>query len=355
MKRIIIMPLFGIGDALMCTPALRNLKERTGAHVSFLHMFRTTHDVISNNPHVDENLYYPLIDSSRLSGIRYLLNLRGGFDASINFYPSNRRDYNLASLIVGAPVRIGHRYREGDLSGFNFLNNRTVMEDDNLHNVEENLRLLEFVGVDGQEPYPMEIHLSHEEKEAAREWLFDRGLGTDRPLVGLHSGSSVFKDHTNKRWPAENFAVFMRDLTERIEGVVFLLFGGPEEKPLKEQVISTSGLPGGRAFTVETAGIRATAAIMESCSGMLSNDSGLMHLAAALRVPTAAIFGPTNPEWLRPWGVDNRVLRSGDCEPCFRYSPVPVKCSTGGFQCIQDISVEDAVEAVVALVEGRAE
>jgi len=351
LKRVIIMPLFGIGDALMCTPALRNLKEKTGAHITFLHMFRTTHDVILHNPYVDELLYYPFLDSSRISGVRYLLSLRGGFDASINFYPSNRRDYNLASFLVGAPLRIGHRYREGDLSGLNFLNNRTLMEDDGLHNVEENLRLLSFLGVDRPEPYPMEIHLSPQERSAAGKWLSDHGIGQDATLVGLHAGSSVFKDHTNKRWPAEKFAGLMRELARKRKDVVFLLFGGPEEKPLKDHVIGLSGLPEGKALTVETPGIRPTAAVMGSCSAMLSNDSGLMHLAASLRVPTAVIFGPTNPLWLRPWSVSSRVLNSGDCEPCFRYSPVPVNCSRGGFPCIQDIEVGDALEAIEELLD----
>jgi ADP-heptose:LPS heptosyltransferase len=108
-KKILVLPMYGIGDVLMTTPALRNLKEQTDVEVTYLHMFKTTHDILMHNPYADRHIYFPFLEVSKLSGFRFFLQLRGKYDYSINFYPSNRRQYNLAAYVVGSPVRIGHR------------------------------------------------------------------------------------------------------------------------------------------------------------------------------------------------------------------------------------------------------
>jgi heptosyltransferase-2 len=152
-----------------------------------------------------------------------------------------------------------------------------------------------------------------------------------------------------KRWPAENFVELIRRLSLRSPGYRFLLFGGPEEDPLKEEICAKTDL-GGHVVAVKTAGIRQTASIMRRCRLFITNDSGLMHLSAALQMPTVAMFGPTNPLWLHPWRCEHRVLRHGSCPACFRYSPTPQMCRTGGdFSCIKNITVEEAMEAAVSL------
>jgi heptosyltransferase-2 len=105
----------------MTTPALRNLKEQTGAKITYLHMFETTRDILLHNPCIDENIHFPFLSAGRLEGLRFLMDFRKQFDCSINFYPSNRRDYNLASFICASPLRIGHRYARNNLTELNFL------------------------------------------------------------------------------------------------------------------------------------------------------------------------------------------------------------------------------------------
>jgi heptosyltransferase-2 len=347
-RRVVVLPVYGIGDMLMATPALRNLKERTGAHITCLHMFKATRDVLAGNSTVDENYHFPFLDSGKAAGLRFLLRFRGKYDASINFYPSNRKDYNLAARLIGAPVRVGHRYARKDVSQLNFLKNRTFTEDDSLHNVEEDLRLLTFFGIEEPEPYPLSLHLSAAEEQQADAWFRERGVEGDE-CVGFHPGSSLFKAHAMKRWPGENFVELIRRLSLRSPGFRFLLFGGPEEDELKEEIREKTGL-GDHVVPVKTAGIRQTASIMRRCRIFITNDSGLMHLAAALQIPTVAMFGPTNPLWLHPWRCEHRVLRHGSCPACFRYSPTPQMCRTGGdFSCLRHITVEEAMEAAVSL------
>jgi heptosyltransferase-2 len=347
---IIILPLYGIGDVLMSTPAVRNLKEQIGARITYLHMFRTTYDILQGNPYIDENIHFPFLEASRLQGIKFLMGFRKKYDASINFYPSNRRDYSLAAFIIGCPMRIGHRYVRRDLRELNFLKNRTYKEDDGLHNVEEDLRLLDFLGIKEKTPYPLEIYLSEEEKTLAGSWFEKRGI-SGRLAIGFHPGSSVFKAHDRKRWQAGKFAELIRRLAEKDGAFVFLIFGGPEERTLKEEVRTLCGLPES-VFTVDTENIRHTAAITERCGLFVANDSGLMHVSAALQVPIVGIFGPTNPTWLGPWKCSHRAVSLGyQCGPCFRYSPIPQKCYEGtDFSCVGDIEVDEVMEAALSLL-----
>lgn len=345
--KVIIMPLYGIGDVLMSTPAVRNLKERLGAHITYLHMFTSTRDILINNPDVDESHHFPFLTSSKAAGLKFLLKFRGRYDASINFYPSNRRDYNLAAFVVGCPIRVGHRYVRRDLRELNFLKNRTYKEDDTLHNAEEDMRLLGFLGLKDPAPHPMRLILSDEEKQQAQNWLKEQGLA-EAPLIGFHPGSSLFKAHAKKRWPAEKFSSLIDALSSHYPELRFLIFGGPEELELKEAVRSGAA-SAEKVLIVQQGSIRDSAALVARCKAFVANDAGLMHVAAALGVPTVGLFGPTNPVWLAPWKARHKAIRlAGDssCGPCFRYSPIPQRCLDGNeFNCVTDIPVDEVVEA----------
>lgn len=349
--KILVLPLYGIGDVLMSTPAIRNLKEQLDCEITYLHMFRTTHDILLNNPYIKENIFFPFLTSSKLEGIRFLLQFRHKFDCSINFYPSNRRDYNLAAYIIGSPLRIGHHYVIRDTTELNFLKNRTVREDDSIHNVEENLKLLDFLGIEEKKLYPLEIYLTDEERVVAQRWLNGRKIDEKSVLVGVHPGTSVFKGHDRRRWSEESFARLIDMLAAERENAVFLLFGGPEEAPLRSAVMSLVR-DRVRVIPVDHVSVRHAASLMMDCRLFISNDSGPMHMAAAVRVPTVAIFGPTNPVWVRPWGVPHKVVRTCiSCSPCFRYSPRPMRCGSGrDFACLQEISVEEVHDACLDLL-----
>jgi len=340
-KKILVIPPYGIGDVLMTTPAIRNIGERLDAEIIYLHMFRTTCEILQNNPFIKANVLFPFLEKGRVDILRFLLGFRGRHDFSINFYPSNRRDYNLAAFLAGSPVRIGHRYVLRDLLEMNFLNNKTIHEDDNLHCVEENLKLLGFLGIREATRYPMEIYLTEDEKRSAESWIRDH-KADGKTLIGIHPGTSVFKNHGKRRWPESSFAALIDKLAGNLDDPVFFIFGGSEEKPLQDVLVSMVNskakliLPGAIP-------IRQAAALMKRCNLFISNDSGPMHMAAASGVPTVAIFGPTNPVWVRPWGVRHRVVRRElPCSPCFRYSPRPLECvANRGYECINDISVAE--------------
>jgi len=351
--KIVVLPMYGIGDVLMTTPALRNIKEHLDAEITFIHMFKTTADILSGNPHVDMNLHFPFLSESRIRGFRFLTSLRGKYDCSINFYPSNKRDYNLAAFVIGCGERLGHRYAVRDLLELNFLKNRTLKEDNSLHNVEENLRLLSFLSIERPQPYPLKIYLSEEERGFAMNWLRERKLDA-RILVGVHPGTSSYKNHERRRWPEVSFAGLLDRLSRETDNVSFLLFGGPEEKDLRDRVISLSRYPQ-NIYPVESVTIRQSASIMAACNIFVSNDSGPMHMAVASGVPTLGVFGPTNPDWVGPWHVNGRVCRLGTdmpCSPCFRYSPRPLECRAKlDYACLARVRVEEVFDGCLSLLK----
>ena len=352
MKKILVLPMYGIGDALMTTPALRNLKEQMDAEVTYLHMFKTTHDILMQNPYADRHIYFPFLEASKLSGLRFFLRFRGKYDYSINFYPSNRRQYNIAAYAVGSSVRIGHRYIRRDYRELNFLKNRTIREDDALHNVEENLRLLNFLHIRDAKPYPLELYLTEDEKTFARQWLRVKGIGENR-IIAIHPGASTFKNHAAKRWPETSYAELINRISGELEGCTFILFGGPEEEALKGKIMSLVNNPK-NVLSTDKLSIREAAALMERCNLFVGNDAGPMHMAAALGIPSVAVFGPTNPVWVGPWRVRHRIVRLGlPCSPCFRYSPTPMVCQAkADYACIREIGTEPVLKACLELLDG---
>ena len=106
---------------------------------------------------------------------------------------------------------------------------------------------------------------------------------------------------------------------------------------------------------VEAKSILDSAAVMRRLNLFISNDSALMHLAGALGLPTAAIFGPTNETYVHPWKTRYKIVHTGiECRPCFVYSPKPLVCyrtdPAEHFLCMRGIEVDQVFNAAKELL-----
>jgi len=313
-------------------------------------MFRGSEELLETNPNVDEVMMWDFLGQGFLRSLRYIVRLRRrGFDLSITAYPSNRVEYSTIASLIGAKVRAGHRYAHRDLRSGNFLYPRTIPEREERHNVEENLALLRSLGIEAQEPVQLDIYLSQEDERFADAWLEDREL-TERKRIGIHAGTARFKNHVCRRWPKERFAA-LADLLHERHGAAPLIFGGPDETELKTTI---AGLMSTEAYPVHGTTIRQTAALINRCDLFISNDSALMHTAAALSIRCVAVFGPTNPTWVHPYGTRYEIVRKGlDCSPCFYYSTKPLSCYTRrDFACVREIEATEVLEAAERLLPG---
>lgn len=145
---------------------------------------------------------------------------------------------------------------------------------------------------------------------------------TDRPIVGLGFGASY--GHA-KMWAKDRYAQLIGRLAETAEVV---LLGAESDREMEREIMAIAGAKA--VSLVGKTDLTALAAVMSRLSLYITNDTGPMHIAAGLGVPTIAIFGPTSPEETRPIGANVTVIRhKADCAPCFkRECPVDHRCMT---------------------------
>lgn len=343
MKRVLISPLYGLGDVLMTFPAVEILKKnKPDWHITYVTFSKTVQSILSLNPYIDEVVYLPLTQVSKLkSAFLTVKHFFRKFDITINFFPSNRIDYNIFSFLTASSLRIGHRYQNMDISQLNFLKNLTILENPSLHCVEENINLIKLIGVGVDNIPSLSIYLDKSIIEETKVYLKDE----KRLKIGIHPGSSKFKGHKNRRLPVEKFLNIIKHFPE----ADFYIFGSSEEQEEVYFLVNHTK----NAIPIFDLDIITVASIIGNLDIFISNDSGLMHLASAMKRPVVAIFGPTNPVWVRPWNKPYKIVRLNlECSPCFVYSPKPLECSLETkFKCLRDIPEDMIVEAIKELLD----
>jgi heptosyltransferase-2 len=207
------------------------------------------------------------------------------------------------------------------------------------HHVHHYLRLAGALGA-SSEPLAPRIEVGEEEVAAAR-LKFGLTQSEGRPWFGLNPGAEY---GPAKRWPAERFTVAAVALGKTLN-CRWVIFGGPAEVELGGSIARDLGQGTGEP-AVNLAGqtsLRELAATLKVCDWVLTNDSGPMHLAAAVGSRVAAIFGSTSPELTGPiFSPGARIVRQPvACSPCFlRECPIDLRCLRG-------IQAQQVVEAVL--------
>ena len=360
-RRIIVFCLPGIGDAILFTPALALLRRLfPQAHIAVMTMFRGTADILATNPDLDEVHHFDFFNAPKLESIRCLWRLRReGYDLSIMAFPSNRLEYNWVNWFVGHRWAAAHRYVHQSWRNCWFVNNITGREAGTLHNVAENLRLIhaiaDRVGVTAPDlpadrpalmrQYPLKLPLSDEARKFADTFFADRGFDANNLLFGFHTWSSTFKNMTRKCWDKDNFVALIRRLSAAHPAAHFLVFSGPADTAVSEHIAQHGG---DRVILVQERNLGHAVALQARCRVFITNDSGIMHLAAAVGVPVVALFGPTDWRRLHPWTAQHVVVRQNlPCMPCFYYSSRPLHCVANiDYACMREISVDTVLNAV---------
>ena len=148
-----------------------------------------------------------------------------------------------------------------------------------------------------------------------------------------------------KRWSGDRFARLGDAIGDRWAGWI-LLFGGRAERHLCEEVAHRMQ---GRCINLAgELSLSQTAAFIEKCEVFISNDSGLMHIAAALSVPVVAIFGPTDHRRTAPYGERNTVVRLDlPCSPCYVFETRWFQCRNPyALECLRELSVDRVFGAI---------
>ncbi len=350
--KILILALSGIGDALMFTPAITLLRKALpNAQIDAVVMFKGVKDMYERNDELNNIYHFDFIKEGSPKSLLFVLSLRGKYDASVNVYPSNRKEYNIINFLIGAKKRAGVKYLRQNSQNLGGLNNVRITENDSLHNVQENILLCEkLLNTKFNEEPPLSFPLTTEDESFAKDYAKQNNIMEDDLIIGFHPGSATLKNHKNRRWEPEKFAELGKRLIENKKAKI-LIFGGPEEKLLKERI--ENEIDSEKVISVNTSNLAQSAAIMKRCDVFVSNDSSLMHVASAMQLKVVAIIGPTNPNYIHPWKAEHKIVTLNlDCAPCFFYSPKPLICYRKDllFKCIKELDVEMVEQAVIGFL-----
>jgi len=362
-RRILVRGTNWLGDAVMTTPALMRLREKyPDAHITLLTPEKLG-DLWTNHPAVNETISFAPGENLFFTGIK----LRAGkFDLAL-VLPNSPRSA-IESWLAGIPQRVGYarpwrnvfltqaigpragsvKMRKRTPAEIHQLINRTVSEIGNrkseignasAHQIYEYLHLVAALGA-SPEPLPPQLVVTPDEIEAVKTKF---GLNVNgRPIFGLNPGAEY---GPAKRWPVEKF-IFAAQQIQQHTSCTWILFGSKADVVIASRIESAMPSPPSAIWNLAgKTGLRELMALLKLCRVLLTNDSGPMHVAAALGTPVVVPFGSTSPELTGP-GLPgdprHRLLKSdAPCSPCFlRECPID-------FRFLNGISVERVVEAVL--------
>jgi heptosyltransferase-2 len=182
------------------------------------------------------------------------------------------------------------------------------------------------------------LELSPADREAGRRLLERTGATGDGPVIGLFPGAEF---GPSKQWPWRRFAELAHGLRRRLPGARVLILVGPKETWLGVRVHEESGHL--HPLAGPDLDLGRLARLLTTLDLLVTNDSGPMHLAAALGVRCVALFGPTDPRRTAPAGDDHRILYTDRwCSPCFRR-----RCPLLHHRCLKQIDVERVLAAAL--------
>lgn len=309
---ILVLRYRFIGDTLLTVPFLRNLRRaHPGARIDMV-VAPYSSDVLIGTPYVDEFIVYdpPTVhaDSSgqhRSFGdkARFIGSLREkGYDRAYVL----KRSFSSAviALLSGARERIGF-----DTEKRGFLLTKKVPYRHDRHEIQNFLSILAADGIPVTDDY-LEAWLSEDEIFRASRFLAESGIGEDQKVVGIHP----FTANMRRAWHEDNFIDLANHIQHK-QGARVIIFGGKREIPLGKTFEERIDPP--PIVAVGKTSLRESMALLSRCALLVCNDSGIMHLAAALHVPLIALFGPQSPVKFGPWGDDCTVVyKHFDCSPC---------------------------------------
>ncbi len=341
-RRILVVHTERMGDVLCATPVFAALKHRfPGVHLEAL--LHRPHDQLVRGGELDDILLYDRQTTHRTW--RQRLELIGelrerSFDWALVLHAASSVAFALAHS--GIPWRTVV-WREGarrppHWRHWYHQHIRQDRNDQSRHEIEYNLDVLRQLGIDAASP-GYRVHLSDAEICWARDWLTKRGHATDRPhgrpLIVLHPG------HGGGRqvWPETNYAELARQLSD--QGCRVAVTGTEKERPVAERICAAA--PGALMFAGELTQ-RQLAAVLAHAAAFVSVSTGPMHLASAMGVPTATLYGPSDlrHEIVRfsPYGSRTESVLSPLVCPC----PDSHKCKNP--VCMPAITVEAVFDAV---------
>jgi len=322
-QKILVTKLRAIGDVLLSSVVLANLRAAYPAAEIDMLTERLSGDVLAGNPDLSSVIVF---DPRRDSAIGILGRIRRRrYDLVFDLFGNPRSA--LIALFSGAPERVGYRF------GCRRHCYTTVVEPrgGEVHNTEFNLDALRALGI----PVPSRtvavpvdaaarVHAETFFRESGLEWKF---------VVALNPGGGW----SSKRWGTQHFAR-LGDMLAGDWNAAIVVLWGPGELQDAERIRDAMTR---QCHLIPSTTLKQLAAILGRCSLLVTNDSGPMHIGAAMGTPIVALFGPTNPDLQGPFNTLHVVVQNPRvlCLGC-NLTTCPI-----AHPCMEDLSPLDVAEA----------
>ncbi|WP_417910888.1 lipopolysaccharide heptosyltransferase II [Candidatus Electronema sp. PJ] len=343
-RRILIRSTNWIGDAVMTTPAVRSIRRNfPEAHITMLAQPWVA-DVFTACPHIDRIILYDKQGRHQglMGKIRLAAELRAAdFDLAILL--QNAFEAALIAFLARIPVRAGYT-----TDGRGLLLTHGVRKHpdiDKKHQVHYYQEMLVGLGLQCAED-TLELFLDPAAVQEAEKLLRQalQGGRQNAPVIGLNPGAAY---GPAKRWPSAKYAALAGRLAKATGGLI-VIFGTKADQKAAAEIVTAVG-ERVLDLTGKTSLALALACIAR-CQVFVTNDSGLMHVAAALNTPLVAVFGSTNHIATGPFSTRATVVRKSiPCSPCMK-----THCPQGHFQCMELVSVEEVEKATMELLSDSA-
>jgi heptosyltransferase-2 len=331
-RKIFIRSTNWIGDAVMTTPAMAAVRATFPSAEVVLVANPLVSELFSPHPYCDRVIVHDKRETRR--GIRGLVAFtetlqRESFDLAILF--QNAFEAAVTAFLARIPRRLGYRR---DMRG-PLLTHGVLCEgrERQLHHTDYYVHLLRAHGIEGGDGR-LKLAPTNAETNWASTLLED-----DVTWVAVNAGASY---GSAKRWLPDRFAAVADKLADDFSARI-VLTGGPSERDLGNDI--ETSMRNSCLNLVGLTSVRQLMAILSRCRLMITNDSGPMHMAAALDVPVVALFGPTDHTTTSPFTSTHRIVRKDtDCAPCLkRVCPTDHRCMTA-------IESRDVIEAARSLM-----
>lgn len=342
-RKVLVIAIGEIGDMIRLFPFLKSLRGAfPDAEIVLLTTLPENHDVwklLHKSIRINRKIVIDIknVHRSILPKLKLFNDLRKyGFDLTIDTSRGGGMGPNsLMSFLIGSRHRVGFRKE-----GIGCLNTVRVEFRDDEYIGTQNLRLLEAIGISSAKA-GTDIQVPH--VSSYPDSLFD---GLRWPVISMHPAANW--NGQQRCWPPEYYSELAKKLMQEY-GATIVLLGDKTEMNLTDKIAEK--VKGTDIINMAGKTTLAEAAMIIKKSHLfIGNDSSLLHIASALKVPAVGIFGPTSPEQVLPQSIYcSTVYKDISCRPCYTHQPLfSAACSHK--ECLTELTVDEVMDAVSGML-----
>lgn len=335
-KKILIVKPSALGDIIHTIPIVKAIKDKHDAEISWV-VSRPFKNILEHTPVVDKIFIF---ERKRWGGLRFFRHL-GEIIAFLRQIRAEKYDIvldfqgllrsGIITLLSGCKHRVGFRNAR-ELAHLGYTQ-KVETPVNVVHAIDRYKLIAKSIAVDECE---MNFPLNDLEADIQQKW--DTILPDD--FIVIVPGARW----SSKRWPPQHFAELVNLIHEK-STISVVIVGSPSEQQISQQVVNGISDKEKCINTTGETSLVELAHITKLARFVVTNDSGPMHLAAALNTRTIALFGPTDPERIRPYGQQHIVLQPQESCKCYYQ-----KTCSSNLECLRTISPQDVIKEIIPLL-----